>query len=137
MRVRPYLRKGFQPLIAEFKKQGYVTVAVSGTLQQFCDLIKNEFDLDYAIGTQLCIKGGYYDGSWEGEILEGTRKAEFISKFACEHNVDLEKSICYGDSHADAPSLELSGKSIVVAPDRKLLRIARKKGWEILNARIS
>lgn len=135
-RVRPFLRKSFQPLIMEFKKQGYVIVAVSGTLQQFCDLIKKEFDMDYVFGTKLCVKEGFYSGDWEGAILEGSNKARFVLKFARENDIDLQKSICYADSGTDISSLELFGRAIVVAPDRKLMREAKKKGWEIFHARM-
>lgn len=137
MLVRPFLRRSFHPLIAEFKKQGYLIVTVSGTLQQFCDLIKNEFNMDYAFGTVLCVKEGFYNGDWEGAILEGSNKAKFILKFAKDLNIDLKNSICYADSGTDIASLELFGRAVAVAPDRRLMMVAKRKNWGILHARMA
>jgi len=136
-RVRPHIRKHFCPLIEKYKSQGYLIVAVSGTLQLFCDLIKKEFDMNYAFGTKLCVEGGAYSDSWEGVIFEGIGKAEFIKKFAYENGVNLAESVCYADSCSDIPSLELCGTAIAVTPDRLLTHTARQRGWEILSARIS
>lgn len=134
-RISPLIRESFRSIAQKFKDQKYITIAISGTLQQFCDLIKKEFALDYAFGTKLCTGTDSYSASWEGEVMEGVEKAKFIEKLANNMNLDLKNSIFYGDSYSDIPAMKLFGKSVAVMPDRRLARFAKKTGWEILDAR--
>lgn len=132
--IYPQRNQIFKPIIQGLKERKYIIVGISGTLQQFCDFIKVEFDMDCAFGTNLCEEKGRYSGRWIGKILEGADKAEFIQKFSRTNNIDLKNSIFYGDSSSDIPSMKLVGKAVAVAPDIKLARLARKKGWDIINA---
>lgn len=132
--IYPQIRYKFKSIISDFKKRGYAVIAVSGTLQQFCDLISAEFDIEEAFGTILQISNNHYTGEWAGEILEGFSKANFIKKIAEKKGINLAKSIAYADSHTDIPSLELFGRVIAVTPDRKLMKLAQEKNWEILGA---
>ncbi|HOX11025.1 MAG TPA: HAD family phosphatase [Candidatus Moranbacteria bacterium] len=132
--IYPQRNQIFKSIIQGLKKRKYIVVGISGTLQQFCDFIKVEFDMDYAFGTKLCEEKERYSGRWIGKILEGEDKAEFIQKFSKTNNVDLNNSIFYGDSSSDIPSMKLVGKAIAVAPDIKLERLAKKKGWDIIDA---
>ena len=44
----------------------------------------------------------------------------------------LDESFFYSDSFTDLPMLERVGQPRVVAPDPRLRRVARKRGWPIL-----
>ncbi len=41
----------------------------------------------------------------------------------------LGESVFYTDSYSDLPMLEAAGESVVVAPDPRLAREARRRGW--------
>ena len=46
--------------------------------------------------------------------------------------LDLAACTAYSDSHTDLPFLEAVGIPVAVNPDRELRRIARERGWPVL-----
>ncbi|OQA56397.1 MAG: Phosphoserine phosphatase [Candidatus Omnitrophica bacterium ADurb.Bin277] len=131
--IRPALNLFLKERILGLKKQGYLIVLLSGTLQQFCNLIADEFGADQAFGTRLIVEDGHFRGKWEGDILEGEAKARFVKKYSKANDISLEQSIAYSDSSADLPLLEICGSSVAVNPDPALKTIAQSRSWEILN----
>ena len=45
--------------------------------------------------------------------------------------VDLSQSWFYTDSYTDMPMLERVGNQVVVNPDPRLKRIAKRRGWPV------
>ena len=45
--------------------------------------------------------------------------------------IDLSKSWFYTDSYTDMPMLERVGNQVVVNPDPRLRRIAKRRGWPV------
>jgi len=45
---------------------------------------------------------------------------------------DMLECTAYSDSHTDLPFLEAVGNPVAVNPDRELRRIARDRGWPVL-----
>ena len=54
-------------------------------------------------------------------------------RLAAEHDLDLEASTAYSDSYSDVPFLEAVGHPVAANPDRKLRRIARERGWPVVD----
>jgi len=46
--------------------------------------------------------------------------------------LDLAECTAYSDSHTDLPFLEAVGRPVAVNPDRELRRVARERGWPVL-----
>ena len=51
--------------------------------------------------------------------------------FHAPNTFDLDDAIFYTDSHTDLPLLERVREAVCVNPDRKLRRVAERKGWRI------
>ncbi len=132
-RIRPQIRRALVDVARKLKEQNYVVVAVSGTLQQFCDFLKRDLNFDDAFGTRLLEQKKRYAGAWEGDILEGEFKSRFIENYAKEHDIDLRKSICYADSHTDIKAMKLFGEAVAVRPDAKLKKVAELNQWRIID----
>ncbi len=64
-------------------------------------------------------------------VSQAARKAAALSRYAAETGIDLATSIAYGDSVNDVAMLEMVGTAIVVRPNRRLARIAGRRGWNI------
>ena len=47
-------------------------------------------------------------------------------------DIDWARSWALADRHSDLPVLELVGHPVAVHADRRLRRLARKRGWEIV-----
>ncbi len=60
----------------------------------------------------------------------GRHKVALAETWAAAAGVDLAQSYFYSDSYNDLPMLERVGTAIAVNPDARLLRHARKKGWQ-------
>lgn len=77
------------------------------------------------------------DGRFTGRVAPpvcfGGGKIVRAEAYAREHGVDLDASAFYTDSTTDLPMLERVGHPYAVAPDPRLRRQARRRGWPILD----
>jgi HAD superfamily hydrolase (TIGR01490 family) len=77
------------------------------------------------------------DGTFTGDMLEAPlgegEKARRLRAVADEEDLDLLPSYAYGDSIADLPLLEAVGRPAAVNPDARLRRVARRRGWPVLD----
>jgi len=62
----------------------------------------------------------------------GEDKARYIKRLSVRLNIPLSSFTMYSDSHLDLPALDIAGKAVAVAPDRKLKKVCKQKEWEIL-----
>lgn len=65
-------------------------------------------------------------------ICEGEDKASYIKLLADRLDISLSYFTMYSDSYLDLPAMNIVGKAIGVSPDRKLRKICKRNGWEIL-----
>jgi phosphoserine phosphatase len=86
--------------------------------------ITNHFNLD----AQGCLLG-----TFEKPLCYGPGKVVRAERWATEHNVELTASYYYADSLSDVPMLARVGNPRVVSPDPRLARVARRRGWQIVN----
>ena len=80
-------------------------------------------------------ENGLLTGDLDGPLCYGDGKVIRAEQWAEEAGVDLDVSYFYSDSYSDIPMLERVGHPRVVNPDFRLRRIAKKKGWPILDWR--
>jgi phosphoserine phosphatase len=75
------------------------------------------------------------EGCFTGQIVEplcyGPGKIERTLKVAERVGFRLDEASFYSDSITDLPLLEVVKAPIVINPDRRLRRIAVKRGWPI------
>ena len=79
------------------------------------------------------VSDGKFDGTHQRPACYGPGKVHWAEAFAAANDVDLARSFFYTDSYTDLPMLERVGKPVVVNPDPRLLRTARRRGWPILD----
>ncbi len=60
------------------------------------------------------------------KVIDGKAKADYMHRYA------YDETVAFSDSFDDLPFLEKASRAIVVRPDRKLRRFARKNKWEML-----
>ena len=107
-------------------------ILVSASLAEIVERLKDYLGLKFAMATTLEKKEGRYTGEILGAIPYGVNKVlkieEFLKK---EKNFTLEDSYAYADHISDLPLLELVAHPVVVNPDKKLRKIARRRKWRI------
>jgi phosphoserine phosphatase len=74
-----------------------------------------------------------YNGVLEGPFCYGAGKVEAIRDLARWEGLDLSQCYAYSDSSSDLPMLQVVGHPVVVNPDGRLERHARRNGWPIVH----
>jgi HAD superfamily hydrolase (TIGR01490 family) len=111
-------------------RRAYITTAAS---QELAHILAQVLVLDGGIGSEFSeAVDGVYTGRPVGLFIYGEGKARAIVELAQREGFDLAQCYAYSDSASDLPMLRLVGHPVVVNPDRELLRVARREGWEVL-----
>jgi HAD superfamily hydrolase (TIGR01490 family) len=85
--------------------------------------------------TKLEVRDGKWTGRLEGEHMSGKAKACSVRALATEHNLDLDRSFAYGNRIADLAMLEAVGHPVAANPSSRLQRVARVRGWQVVDWR--
>jgi phosphoserine phosphatase len=95
------------------------------------EAIADDLGFDGALGTVCEVRDGRYTGR-ALRALHAEAKADCVRAVAERDGLDLAACTAYSDSHTDLPFLEAVGHPVAVNPDRELRRIARERGWPVL-----
>ena len=120
-----------QRLIAAHRAAGDYLGIVSGAPQLLIAPLKDFLDLDFVVGTTLACKQGRLTGDLDGPRVSGSEKVRQSKKVARTCEFDLRESTAYGNAFDDRFLLAEVAHPVVVNPDIRLARLARKKGWPI------
>ena len=106
------ITQGARRLIETLKKYGYKTAILSGGFTYFGNYLQNELGIDYVYANQLEIINGKLTGNYLGDIVDGTKKAEYLKEIAQKENIHINQTIAVGDGANDLPMLNLAGLGI-------------------------
>jgi HAD superfamily hydrolase (TIGR01490 family) len=129
--LRPLVYDEPLHLLRRHRERGEKAYIVSATLQEIVELVAADLGFDGAIGSTCEIVDGVYTGR-SLRAAHGVGKADALRELADAEGIDLAASTAYSDSYSDVPFLEAVGYPVAANPDRKLRRIARERGWEIV-----
>ena len=120
-----------QRLIAAHRTAGDCLGIVSGAPQLLIAPLKDLLDLDFVVGTKLACEQGRLTGDLDGPRVSGREKVRQSEEVARTCEFDLRESAAYGNAFDDRFLLAEVAHPVVVNPDIRLARLARKKGWPI------
>ena len=120
-----------QRLIAAHRTAGDCLGIVSGAPQLLIAPLKDLLDLDFVVGTKLACEQGRLTGDLDGPRVSGPEKVRQADEIAHTYKFDLRESAAYGNAFDDRFLLAGVAHPVVVNPDIRLARLARKKGWPI------
>ena len=129
--LRPLVYAEPLELVQQHRERGECVYVVSATLQEIVEHIADDLGFDGAIGSTCEIVDGVYTGR-SLRAAHGDGKAQAVRDLAAAKGFDLAACTAYSDSHTDIPFLDAVGHPVVVNPDRALRRIARERGWPVL-----
>jgi HAD superfamily hydrolase (TIGR01490 family) len=124
--LRPLVYAQSIDLVERHRRRGEPVFVVSATLQEIVQAIADDLGFDGALGTVCEVVDGQYTGK-AIRALHAEAKADCIRSL----DYDLDASTAYSDSHTDLAFLEAVGHPVAVNPDRKLRKIAARRGWPI------
>ncbi len=116
-------------LIAAHRAAGDCLGIVSGAPQLLITPLQDLLDLDFVVGTKLACKQGRLTGDLDGLRVSGPEKVRQSDEVVRTYGFDLRESAAYGNAFDDRFLLAAVARPVVVNPDGRLARLARKKGW--------
>jgi HAD superfamily hydrolase (TIGR01490 family) len=130
--LRPLVYDEPLHLVRRHREQGERVYIVSATLQEIVQHIADDLGFDGAVGSTCEIVDGVYTGR-SLRAAHGEGKAQAIRELAASDSLDLAECTAYSDSHTDVPFLEAVGHPVAANPDRQLRRLARERGWPVVD----
>lgn len=125
------IRKDVRKEIEFHRKNGGKTVILSASTKFFCEQVRDTLGMDDIICSELELIDGSYTGNLNGRYCYGQEKLARAQQFCLDQHLNIKDSYYYADSINDLPMLEAVGIPVCVTPDKKLERIAMKRGWRI------
>jgi len=112
--------------------QGDVCAIVTGASIYAASPVARALRIPHVVASELeCDARGVFTGRHVPPLCYGVGKIERTERLAKEHGFSLDDAVFYSDSLTDLPLLERVREPIVVNPDPRLARVAKRRGWKI------
>ena len=131
-RLKYYVRLDLYERIQAHHRSGHQIVLLTGTLDCIARPLAERLGIFFVKASQCAMKNGYFTADPPLCHPYGLEKLRIAKEISIRFNTRLSDSIVYADSRADLPLLMAVSHPVAVAPDSKIARIARQKGWEVL-----
>jgi HAD superfamily hydrolase (TIGR01490 family) len=133
--VRPYIAPGARAVLEMHRLRGDELVLLTSSSRYASEMAREEFGLDHVLFQGYEVRDGRFTGLPVRPLCYGSGKVAIAEQWAKEQGIDLSQSSFYSDSSTDIPMLERVGNPYVVFPDPRLRRVARQRGWPLLDWR--
>lgn len=118
--------------IADYRRQGFVTLIISATNEFIVEPIAVLHGVDDFLGCRLEFLDGRYTGEMIGVPTYREGKVDALKQWLSERNTEAETIHFYSDSINDLPLLERADAPYAVDPDERLRAIAEANKWPII-----
>ncbi len=130
--MRGRYRAGGLRALDNHRAAGHRLVLLTSSSNYVSQLVRDELGLDEILCNRFEVDGeGLYTGALIEPLVFAGGKVEAGRACAARHEADLAQAYFYTDSHSDLPMLEAVGNPVVVHPDPRLRREARRRSWPI------
>ena len=130
-RVVRDIMPGALELIAAHKERGDTVILATSSLDLVIQPIAEMLKIKHVLATKLEFRDDVSTGGLEGLPCFGPVKLRMTEEMIATLGGSLDHTTFYSDSHLDEPLLEAVATPVAVNPDRRLKRIAERRGWEI------
>lgn len=119
-------------LVERMNEKG-ITVAITGQPQELAEALLKVLPFHMSIGTEFEVKNGHYTGKVKRNMA--LSKGKFLREL--RKHTQYWRGISYGfaDRVTDKELLESTRKPIALNPDKRMKRMAKRKGWKIANGK--
>jgi HAD superfamily hydrolase (TIGR01490 family) len=129
--ILPLVMPGARSRIEKHRADGHVLAILSSSPTYVTRPLAEALGIDEVISTQFEVAAGHFTGRLVGPACVGSGKVHWAEALGAERELDLDGSWFYTDSYTDLPMLERVGHRVVVNPDPRLRRAARRRGWQV------
>lgn len=126
------------PVVSELealRESGARIVLLSAALEWLVEPLGEAVRASRIIGSIPRPDGGVLTGMLDGQRPFGEEKLRIVEAVCREEGLSPGGCTAYGDSWADRHVMGFCGGAVAVNPGRKLARLARSRGWRILEGR--
>ncbi len=125
------IRPGALSAIEYHRGNNAELVILSASTNYTCTPLLSELNIPNMLCTEMEIENGIFTGKPKSGYCFGVEKLNRAARFCNERSYQIKDAWYYGDSISDFPILEAVGNPRCVVPDKKLRKIAKKRGWKI------
>jgi HAD superfamily hydrolase (TIGR01490 family) len=118
--------------VEHHRAQGDLLAIVTGASPYAAHPLARRLGIPHVVASELEVdERGMFTGRFVSPLCYGQGKIVRAKRLAEAHGFELEESTFYSDSYTDLPLLEAVREPVVINPDPRLERIAKKRGWRI------
>jgi HAD superfamily hydrolase (TIGR01490 family) len=130
-RIVNHVAEAGRRAVEKHKKEGDFVAIVTGATPYVTAPLARALGIEHVVATHLEVEEGRFTGRVIPPMSYGPGKVMLAERLGTEHGFDVGEATFYSDSITDLPLLERVGTPIVVNPDARLRRIAKKRAWKI------
>jgi len=130
--VERYIADRGRAAVERHRARGDLLAIVTGAMPYAARPLARRLAIDHVVASTLELDdAGCFTGRPEQPLCIGQGKVVRAERLATELGFRLDEATFYSDSLTDLPLLERVKEPIVVNPDPRLRRVARRRGWPI------
>jgi putative phosphoserine phosphatase/1-acylglycerol-3-phosphate O-acyltransferase len=118
-------------LVSAHQAMGHTVSIVSSATRYQAAPLARDMGIRHLLCTRLAVERGIFTGEVVRPTCWGEGKVLAARELAARHDLDLEQSYFYTDSHEDLPLLEAVGRPRPLNPSRRLAQIAKERRWPV------
>jgi HAD superfamily hydrolase (TIGR01490 family) len=134
-KIRPIMSPASFQLVDKHRQRGDTLVVITATNSFVTRPIASAYGIENLLATEPEMNGQGYTGNVDGIPCFKEGKVTRLQAWLQEHNMGLDDSWFYSDSHNDLPLLKQVTHPIAVDPDEALSEVARTENWPIISLR--
>lgn len=130
--VEPHICDLGRQAVEKHRAQGDLLAIVTGASPYVAHPLARRLDIPHVVASELEVDArGIFTGRYVPPLCLGDGKIVRAKRLADAEGFSLSEATFYTDSYTDLPLLELVREPIVVNPDPRLERLAKKRKWPI------
>jgi HAD superfamily hydrolase (TIGR01490 family) len=135
--VAPRLYEGVVEHFQSLAAAGTPVLLVSSSPGVVIEPLGRYLGCSALLTTPVKIQEGRLVGMGEGPPCYGEGKLYWAERWASERGIRMDEAAAYADNWSDRALLDRVGRAVVVHPNRRLRRLAVRRGWRIVRPRSS
>lgn len=134
-KIDPIITPAARALVEKHRAAGDTLMVITATNSFITGPIAERFGIPNLIATEPEQRDGRFTGRVQGTPSFREGKVARLQQWLDEHQMGLEGSWFYSDSHNDLPLLEQVANPVAVDPDDTLAHHAQQHQWPIISLR--
>jgi phosphoserine phosphatase len=121
-------------LMRKAKADGHRIVVIAEGIAEILDRVRERWRyVDDLVCNHLEYRSGKATGKLLDPVIGGYEGGKWLSSYAAEHDIDLERSFAYASHGPDLLLLSAVGHPCAVNPDFTLRKAAKEADWPLMD----